>query len=131
MAQKGMHFELELPDESAPAVIDREALDQILDNLLSNAAKFSPAGSTITLALLAVGASWQFEVRDEGPGIPEMERSALFRKFHRGTNRPTGGEASAGMGLFIVKSLVESLGGSVAYLPRSPGGAIFRVVLPK
>ena len=80
-----------------------------------NRAGFSPIHSRVEVGLLSRAGGWSVEVRDEGPGISEKEQASLFHKFHRGTNLPTGGEKSTGLGLFIVKKLMESMGGSVDY----------------
>jgi len=127
---KGIHLEIIIPDESAIASIHASALEEVLENLLVNAVKFSTSDSTIRVSLFAGDGSWQVEISDEGPGIPENERSSLFRKFHRGTNQPTAGETSTGMGLFIVKKLTETMGGSVEYAPCQPHGSIFRLTFP-
>jgi signal transduction histidine kinase len=101
----------------------------VLDNLLGNAVKFSPQKTTVELALVARGAAWRLEVRDEGPGVPEAERPGLFKKFHRGSAHPTGGESSTGLGLHIVKTLTEAMGGRVQFAPREPHGSVFSVEL--
>lgn len=129
--RKGQRIALSLPETPAPARVDVALLDRVLDNLLGNALKFSAAAATIELALQARrDGVWNIEVRDEGPGMPPSERAQLFRKFHRGRARPTGGESSTGLGLFIVKALAEAMGGTVRYTPREPTGAIFAVELP-
>ena len=70
------------------------------------------------------------EVQDEGPGIPPDEQDRLFTKFSRLSPRPTGGEPSTGLGLYIVERLVSAMGGAVACESEPPGGAVFRVTLP-
>lgn len=126
---KGIRLESNLPDAPALALAAFQSapLGEVLDNLLGNALKFSPSASTISIAIHSVDARSYLEIRDEGPGIPEDERPLLFRKFHRGANRPTAGESTSGMGLFIVKKLMESMHGGVEYAPRQPHGAIFRL----
>jgi len=112
---------------------DETALAQVLENLLGNAVKFSPAGATVECAVGAAGDAWGVEVRDEGPGVPEAERATLYQKFHRGSARPTAGESSSGLGLFIVKTAAEAMGGRVSCAARADGraGAVFRVELPR
>jgi len=128
---RNLRLEMDLPPDRAEALIDGEALNHVLDNLLSNAAKFSPPEATIWLALRAEDNHWLGEVRDEGEGIPETDQSALFRKFHRGSNRPPGGEPSAGLGLFIVRNLMAAMGGEVRFLPHTPHGSVFQFLLPR
>ena len=131
---KAIDVKLTLPAEPALATVPVDALADVLDNLIGNAMKFSPREATVELALVAREGAWRIEVRDEGPGVPEVERAGLFKKFHRGSATPTGGESSTGLGLFIVKTLTETMGGRVGYAPRAEGnggGAVFRVELPR
>jgi len=126
---KGIRLATRLPDRDATARFDEGALAQVLDNLVGNALKFSPLGACIEVALEWENGGWSAVVADEGPGIPEEERARLFQKYARGTARPTGGEASTGLGLFIVKTLATQMGARVSYAPRTPNGSIFRVDL--
>jgi len=125
---KEIEITCELPEGAAEVTFDPAALDLVLDNLLSNAVKFSPQGARVSVSLSAREGTWSIEVGDEGPGISEEEQGSLFHKFHRGSNLPTGGEKSTGLGLFIVKKLMESMGGSVNYTARHPCGSLFRIV---
>lgn len=95
------------------AQADRKATLQILDNLVSNALKYSPLGSRVTLSL-HVSEGWvDFAICDRGPGISAEDQAKLFQKHMKLTARPTGGESSVGLGLSIVKRLAEAMGGSV------------------
>lgn len=100
-------------------------LEVVLSNLISNAIKFSPRGSTLTLALN--GSSWTVEVRDQGPGIPEHERETVFEKFRQGSNAATAGERSSGLGLFNVKNLEPRIRAVVEYRPGDPLGSVFAI----
>jgi len=130
-AAKSILLDCALPEDAAMALADAGGLDQVLDNLLANAVKFSPPGARVELGLRAGPGIWIGEVRDRGPGIPEEERGGLFRKFHRGSAQPTAGEPSTGLGLFIVRTFVEAMRGRVSYMPGDPGGAIFRFEIPR
>jgi len=125
---KTIDLNCELPSGDGKVTFDPTALDLVLDNLLSNAIKFSPNGTRISVKLLQREGAWAIEISDEGPGISEAEQANLFQKFHRGSNLPTGGEKSTGLGLFIVKKLMESMGGSVNYTVHHPHGSLFRIV---
>jgi signal transduction histidine kinase len=130
---KNQRIRFALPPEPAMARIDSTAFAQIAENLIGNALKFSPSGSDVECSLFTTGQTWRLEVRDQGPGIPPEERSRLFQKFHRGSARPTGGESSTGLGLFIVRALTEAMGGRVSHDTRDPDhstGSIFRIELP-
>lgn len=123
-AEKNIQLKIQIPGRPVIACVHPPALAEVLDNLLGNALKFSSPGST---AMLQVSGEGEIIVRDEGPGIPESERELLFRKFHRGLNRPTAGEPSTGMGLFIVKKLMEAMGGSVDCESGEGRGTVFRL----
>lgn len=119
---------LDLPDEPVELAVNAAALGQVLDNLLSNAVRFSPSETSVEVRLAQTAGRWHCDIADEGPGIPEAERAALFRKFHRGSNRPVEGEASSGLGLFIAASLMQAMGGEVGYRPGERCGSVFSIV---
>jgi signal transduction histidine kinase len=118
--------------EGTPVVVtgDPGAIQQVVENVISNAVKFSPWKSTVVVTVRPDGGAGVLEVEDEGPGVSEADRTRLFAKFARLSARPTGGESSTGLGLSIVKTLTEAMGGEVS-LDSPPGhGARFRVRLP-
>lgn len=128
---KDLRLSLALCNENLPLRIDRTALLQILDNLISNAIKYSPHGRSIHVSLDEEAGHALFQIRDEGPGISEEEQTRLFRKFTRLSARPTGGEHSTGLGLSIVKFMTEASGGQVGCISRLGEGATFFVSLPR
>lgn len=95
------------------ARVDRNYLIQVLENLVSNAIKFSPKGTTVYLSLEKIGKVLEISVRDEGPGISESDQKRLFFQFQKLSAKPTGGEVSTGLGLSIVKKYVEAMEGSI------------------
>jgi two-component system sensor histidine kinase/response regulator len=101
-----------------------------LENLISNAIKFSPRESQVTINVIHGSDKGIFEIEDKGPGIKDEEIGLLFGKFTRLSARPTGGEGSTGMGLHIVHELVTVMGGTVGYQKREGGGARFILELP-
>jgi PAS domain S-box-containing protein len=103
-------------------------VSRVLDNLLSNAMKYSPAGSAVQVALSRVGRYAVVEVRDAGIGIPEEDLPHIFAFRHRGGN--VGPVAGSGVGLAGVKQIVEQLGGSVAVRSNEGRGSVFSVRLP-
>ncbi len=107
------------------AQADRKATLQILDNLVSNALKYSPPGSRVTLTLRADDEWAGFAIRDQGPGISEEDQQKLFQKHTKLSARPTGGESSVGLGLSIVKRLAEAMGGSIICKSTLGEGATF------
>ena len=109
---------------------DRASIIQVIDNLLSNAVKYSPRGKTIRVRVNARNGDVRCEVCDEGPGLTGPDMKRLFGKFARLTARPTGGESSTGLGLSIVKKMVEAQQGRV-WCDSEPGrGATFTVEFP-
>jgi signal transduction histidine kinase len=118
-------------DEPCIAMHDPHALGRVVDNLGSNAIKFSPPGATVRVAVLPGedGHGPRIQISDGGPGISEAERPRLFRKFARLRAKPTAGESSSGLGLYIVKRLVDAMGGSIEVTAAEGGGASFIVTL--
>lgn len=113
------------------AIADEALLQQILNNLLSNAIKYSPQNTTIVVRVRAMATTGRLEVQDEGPGISEEDKAKLFGKFTRLSARPTAGEQSTGLGLSIVKKLVEAMQGRVWCESELGKGATFIVELPQ
>ncbi len=109
---------------------DRTATLQILDNLISNALKYSPLKTTIHIRARLEKEAILVAVRDEGPGISESDQLRLFQKFTRLSARPTGGESSNGLGLAIVKRLAQAMSGSIECQSALGSGATFTLRLP-
>ena len=123
-------FELRV-EGSVPAVRgDETYAEQVLRNLLSNAAKYSPPGSRIQVVVDRVAEGARVRVLDEGAGIDPDEAARLFDLYYRSpvTASTAGG---AGIGLFVCRSLVEAMGGRVFAAPRLAGGSEFGFVLPR
>ena len=115
--------------QSAPVQRDREAVHQVLHNLLDNAVKHSKPGGTITVALAQNGASVELSVADDGSGIPAQDLPHVFERFYRGQgDHPHGG---TGIGLYLVRELVNSHGWTVtAHSDGAGKGARFEISLP-
>ena len=109
---------------------DYRRLHQILSNLVSNAIKFSPPIRIVTLSSEQKADRVHITVADQGPGIPPGERADLFKPFSKLSPRPTGGESSTGLGLWIVKELVTLQNGVVSADFPVDGGSRFQVELP-
>ena len=103
---------------------------QILDNLVSNAVKYSPPNTTVQVHTLPEKDFILVAVRDEGPGISEEDHKKMFGKFTRLSARPTGGESSTGLGLSIVKKLAEAMSGTIHCHSVLGAGATFTLRLP-
>jgi signal transduction histidine kinase len=98
--------------------------------LLSNAIKYSPFETTVTIWAEQVGGQIRLNVADQGPGIPPAERARLFQEFSKLSPRPTGGESSTGLGLWISKQLIEMQHGKIGVDCPADGGSVFWIQLP-
>ncbi|HRG09685.1 MAG TPA: HAMP domain-containing sensor histidine kinase [Cyclobacteriaceae bacterium] len=123
-----IHFE---PPAQAVVLADKMYLNRIFENLISNALKFSPEGKNIFVLIEEVGDKFLVKVKDEGPGITKEDQKNLYRKFQRLSARPTGGESSTGLGLSIVKALVEKMGSEIVCESEEGAGTTFTVKLDK
>jgi two-component system sensor histidine kinase/response regulator len=112
------------------ALVDPAMTVQILENLVSNAVKYSPSGREIFARLGPHGEGVRVEVRDQGPGLSAEDQKKLFGKFARLSAKPTGGEHSTGLGLSIVKKMVEAMKGKVWCESELGRGATFIVEFP-
>ncbi|TAE23013.1 MAG: hypothetical protein EAZ92_15160 [Candidatus Kapaibacterium sp.] len=112
-------------------IADEQAILQVLDNLVSNAIKYSPHGKNIVVRIKASTDAVRVEVQDEGPGISGEDMKKLFGKFVRLSARPTGDEHSTGLGLSIVKKMVEAMNGRVWCESDLGKGATFIVELSR
>ena len=130
LAARDKDIRLRIGSVDGWVMADAGRLVQALANLVSNALKYSPPGSTIRLSTVIEHDLGWLIVADDGPGIPPAERSRLFQEFGKLSTYPTGGESRTGLGLWIVKHLVEAQEGQVhADFPAS-GGSRFRVGFP-
>ena len=128
-AGKGIRLEADVAD--LPLVLfDPDLVARLLDNLLSNALKFSPHQSAVRVSLGLVGGEVVLRVADSGPGILPEERPRLFKPFERLSARPTAGEKSLGLGLAIAEGIVVVHGGRIWVETGSLPGAVFCVALP-
>jgi signal transduction histidine kinase/CheY-like chemotaxis protein len=114
------------------AMCDSDRIREAIDNLVSNAVKYSPIGGAIDLLVAKRPDGIVVEVRDRGAGLSPEDISRLFGRFQRLSAKPTAGETSTGLGLSIVKRIVDLHGGHVAVESPGPGqGAVFKMTLPE
>ena len=128
-AAKQQLLHLETVPPPVQALIDPGVMVQVLENLVSNAVKYSPPGKNIFVRLRQQPGVIRLEVRDEGPGLSAEDQKKLFGKFARLSAKPTGGEHSTGLGLSIVKKMVEAMSGRVWCESKLCQGATFIVEL--
>ena len=127
--QKSITIRTEL-EEVPDFAFDTERIAQVVDNLVSNAVKFSPSGSEILVKMEKSEDNVRCAVIDHGPGVSSEDRTKLFGEFQRLSARPTGGEKSTGLGLSIVKKIVEAHGGIIDVMSEPGKGSEFYFSIP-
>ncbi len=125
-AAKNIRLDLSAPEGAATILADPRAVTQVVDNLVSNAVKYTPPGGRVEVRVTDAG----FAVRDTGPGLSAADQARLFEKYARLSSPVTGGESSTGLGLSIVKKLVESMGGTVRCESALGSGSTFAAEFP-
>jgi len=126
---KSQRLLLETPECTAQT--DAVLLRQAIQNLVDNAIKYSPAGTTIQIKVREAGDHWVIEVTDEGPGIGVEHRSRLTARFFRPDSARDRERGSFGLGLALTKAYMRLLGGAVTYEPAAGGGSTFRLTWPR
>jgi two-component system sensor histidine kinase KdpD len=121
--------EVDIPADLPAVNMDRELVRRVLRHLIENAAKYSPASSSLRLSARIEAFRLLVSLEDEGPGIEDADAPYIFDKFFRGKNQKPG-TSGTGMGLAIVKSIVTAHGGGVDFARKLPKGAIFTFWLP-
>jgi two-component system sensor histidine kinase/response regulator len=129
--RKQLQIQTDFPEKNCTVIADFSALDQVLDNLLSNAMKFSPPGRNIFVSVCPVNGWVGCVIRDEGPGFSEADKAKMFRRYGRLSARPTAGEPSTGLGLSIVRKLVQLMNGELTCESNEGQGAAFSFRLPR
>lgn len=127
---KNIQVIYEPPAQLPQAELDRNKIGEVLDNLLTNAIKYTKSGGEVVLRVSADGGGLRVSVKDSGVGIKESELQKLFKKFSKTSARPTGGESSTGLGLSIAKRIVELHGGSIWAESEYGKGSTFHFSLP-
>jgi two-component system sensor histidine kinase KdpD len=131
-AARGMltnhRVEVSLPRDLPLVRLDALLIERVLVNLLENAAKYTPAGSRVSLSAEVVGDRMSLSVADDGPGLPPGREEAVFQKFTRGERESA--TPGVGLGLAICRAIVESHGGRITGQNRHGGGAVFTLSLP-
>jgi signal transduction histidine kinase len=126
------HLALEATTQEIPSMAgDRDRLAQVLDNLVSNAVKFTPDGGSVSVRLDARDSEALIEIEDTGVGIPASEQSRLYERFYRASTATERAIPGVGLGLTIAKAIVEAHGGELGFDSVEGHGTTFRIRLPR
>jgi signal transduction histidine kinase len=128
LAQRGQRLAVELPEDLPQITGDKTRLTQVFVNLLANANKFAPEGSSVRIGARREGVLVRAWVEDEGPGPVANEGDALFARFRRGAREPE--PAGLGLGLWLVRSIIERHGGEVSFARTADERTRFTFTLP-
>jgi two-component system sensor histidine kinase KdpD len=121
---------IDVPADLPLVSVDGLLVEQVLVNLLENAARYTPPGSPVEIAVREAGPSVEIRIADHGPGLPPGAEERVFEKFFRGSGARPDGRRGVGLGLAIGRGIVEAHGGRIAARNRPGGGAEFVITLP-
>jgi signal transduction histidine kinase len=131
IAEKNIHVESHVDADLSDVVADAARFKQVLYNYVSNALKFTPAGGRVMVSLVATGPSVRLEVTDTGIGIAAQDIPRLFTMFEQLDSSARKRHAGTGLGLALVKRLIEAQGGTVGVTSTEGAGATFFATLPR
>ncbi|MFV1883479.1 MAG: ATP-binding protein [Balneola sp.] len=129
--EKNITTEIKIDDDLPIVMADGIAVARVLENLISNAYKFSPKQSTVSILATSDDGKVQIVVKDQGHGMSDLDRSKLFQKFEKLSASPTGNEKSTGLGLYIVKNLMAEMKGTVLVESELNRGTSFKLLFNK
>ena len=129
-AQKRIELDFQGDAKLAPLLIDRGKIEQVLNNLIGNAVKYSHTDTRVAIQIARTGDLVTVSVADQGQGIPEEDLPKLFKAFGRTSVQATAGEQSTGLGLAIARKIVEGHGGKMSVHSRVGEGSTFSFTLP-
>ncbi|MFU8860531.1 MAG: CHASE3 domain-containing protein [Cyclonatronaceae bacterium] len=130
MYRKNIKLKTDIDFEGQLVYTDKGIFVQIADNLISNAIKYSPPGKRVVVSLKEDREGFRLTVTDQGAGIPESDMPRLYKRYQTLSTRPTAGEKSTGLGLSIVKELVDLIGGTIDVKSIRDEGTTFTVLFP-
>ena len=129
LKETGLALKIQIPEQDMIIHTDRDALEQVMLNLLDNVIKYAAGGGELVIALSEQADGNAISVMDRGPGVLPAHRVSIFEKFHRVDDSLTAQQPGSGLGLSIAKRLMRGLGGDLLYEPRDGGGSCFVVVI--
>ena len=128
--QKNIQITLDVPIKAPDALVDPARIGQILTNLMTNALRYAPEHSTISVSLAITALDIRLSVRDQGPGISAQDLPLIFERFYRGDKARSRDQGSTGLGLSIARRLAEAHNGTLSASNHPDGGAVFTLTLP-
>jgi len=127
---QGIRFKYNIPDSEIYALIDEDKMNKIVNNLFSNAIKYTPHNGSVELNVRGSEKEWTLEVSDTGIGIPRKERKHLFKMYYRADNAINSKKSGSGLGLMLVQNLVRLHGGKIRYTSKEDFGTTFILSFP-
>lgn len=129
--QQGIQLEVRLPDEKVYYQIDKSYFERMIDNLISNAIKYTPEGGTVTVSMENSETSFEIRIQDTGLGIPEDDLSNIFNAFFRVKKKDHAAKSGTGLGLSMVAAIVEQHKGNIRVESEEGKGSTFILTFPK
>ncbi|MFH1643288.1 MAG: ATP-binding protein [Patescibacteria group bacterium] len=130
--KRGIQLEYDMPKKKSPKIkVDEEKIGLAIQNLIDNAIRYTPKGGKVSVFLKNKKEGLEISVKDSGIGIPEDQQKRIFTKFFRATNAMKIDTEGSGLGLFIVKNIIDAHKGKVSFKSEKNKGTIFSIVLPK
>ncbi len=123
------NIRLDIPENLPPLQADKQGMTSVVQNLIENAVKYSPEGAPVTVRAESMNGEIRLHVADEGMGIPDSEKRAVFEKFYRLGNEETRQATGTGLGLYIVQQVVKAHQGRIVLADNRPQGTVFSVYL--
>ncbi len=128
--EAGLTLKKDIPNHPIMVDIDRDAIEQVVLNLIDNALKYAAVGKELFIRLEVRGGLCELQVMDRGPGVPSAHQTKIFEKFHRVDDSLTTQKPGSGLGLSIARRLMRDLGADLLYRARKEGGSCFAVLIP-
>jgi signal transduction histidine kinase len=128
--EAGLELKLDVPDNAIVVRTDRDAMEQVVLNLMDNALKYAAEGKELLIRLEVCNGFCELQLMDRGPGVPSTHRAKIFEKFQRMDDSLTTPKPGSGLGLSIARRLMRDLGGDLIYRSRKEGGSCFVVLIP-
>jgi signal transduction histidine kinase len=128
--EAGLELKIDVPDHAIIVRIDRDAIEQVVLNLMDNALKYAAEGKDLSIRLEVCNGFCELQLMDRGPGVPPTHRAKIFEKFQRMDDSLTTRKPGSGLGLSIARRLMRDMGGDLIYRSRKKGGSCFVVLIP-